>query len=169
MCFSSFKNHKLKVKLWWVGDCKRKKTVIFLLFILSKGNFFQYSGFISMYSVLNTLSEYTCLYISKNITSCIFLLVFEIVEYLQCILKFVLIIFYKVIFKKIWKELLNTSKTARTDVFQSNVCTYTIQLKVLFIWKLFAKISLPFDFFSHFAIVFLRRAKRHMFDPDHLF
>ena len=32
MCFSSFKNHKLKVKLWWIGDCKRKKTVIFLLF-----------------------------------------------------------------------------------------------------------------------------------------
>ena len=40
-----------------------------------------------MYSVLNTLSEYTCLYISKNITSYTFLLVFKVVENLQYILK----------------------------------------------------------------------------------
>ena len=42
--------------------------------------------FISMYSVLNTFSEYTYFYISKIITSYTFWLVFEIVEYLQCIL-----------------------------------------------------------------------------------
>ena len=40
-----------------------------------------------MYSVLNTLSEYTYFYISKIITSCTFLLVFKIVESLQCILE----------------------------------------------------------------------------------
>ena len=40
-----------------------------------------------MYSVLNTLSEYTYFYISKNITSYTFLLVFKIIECLQCILK----------------------------------------------------------------------------------
>ena len=40
-----------------------------------------------MYNVLNTLSEYTYFYISKYITSCTFLLVFKIVESLQCILK----------------------------------------------------------------------------------
>ena len=40
-----------------------------------------------MYSVLNTLSEYTYFYISKNITSYTFVLVFKIVESLQCILK----------------------------------------------------------------------------------
>ena len=40
-----------------------------------------------MYSVLNTLSEYTYFYISKNITSYTFLLVFTIVENLQYILK----------------------------------------------------------------------------------
>ena len=39
-----------------------------------------------MYSVWNTLSEYTYFYISKNITSYTFLLVFKIVESLQCIL-----------------------------------------------------------------------------------
>ena len=43
--------------------------------------------FITMYIVLNTLSEYTYFYISKNITSYTFLLVFKIVESLQCILK----------------------------------------------------------------------------------
>ena len=40
-----------------------------------------------MYSVLNTLSEYTYSYISKNITLYTFLLVFKIVESVQCILK----------------------------------------------------------------------------------
>ena len=44
--------------------------------------------FISMYSVLNVLSEYTYFYISKSITPYTFLLVFKIVERLQCILKF---------------------------------------------------------------------------------
>ena len=39
-----------------------------------------------MYTVLNALSEYT-FYISTNITSYTFLIVFKIVESLQCILK----------------------------------------------------------------------------------
>ena len=43
--------------------------------------------FISMYSVLNTLSEYTYFCISKSITSCTFLLAFKIVGILQCTLK----------------------------------------------------------------------------------
>ena len=40
-----------------------------------------------MYSVLNTLSEYTDFYILKNIISYTFWLVFKIAERLQCILK----------------------------------------------------------------------------------
>ena len=40
-----------------------------------------------MYSVLNTLSEYTYFSLSKNITSYAFLVVFKVVESLQCILK----------------------------------------------------------------------------------
>ena len=40
-----------------------------------------------MYSVLNTLLEYTYCYISKNITTYTFWLVFKIVGCLQCILK----------------------------------------------------------------------------------
>ena len=41
LCFSSYKNCKLKVKLWWVGVRERKNRVFFVPFILSKGNFFK--------------------------------------------------------------------------------------------------------------------------------
>ena len=40
-CFISYKNRKLKVKLWWVGACERKKGALFMPFILSKGSFFK--------------------------------------------------------------------------------------------------------------------------------
>ena len=40
LCFSSYKNHKLKVNLWWVGAWEKKKGGPFLPFILSQGNFF---------------------------------------------------------------------------------------------------------------------------------
>ena len=36
----TYKSCKLKVKLWWVGACKRKKRPFFVPFILSKGNYF---------------------------------------------------------------------------------------------------------------------------------
>ena len=38
-CISSYKNHKLKAKLWWVGACERKKRAFFVTFILSKREF----------------------------------------------------------------------------------------------------------------------------------
>ena len=44
-----------------------------------------------MYSVLKTLSKYTYFYISKDITSYTFWLVFEIFESIQCILKEILL------------------------------------------------------------------------------
>ena len=48
-----------------------------------------------MYGVLNTLSEYTYFYVSKNITSYKFLLVFKIAEDLQYIRKAQLLLFQK--------------------------------------------------------------------------
>ena len=75
LCFSSYKNRKLKAKLFWAGARERKKRAFFVPFILS-GRFFSASAF----CVLNTLSEYTYFCISKNITSYTFLLVFKIVE-----------------------------------------------------------------------------------------
>ena len=40
LCFSSYKNHKLKVKLWWVGARTRKKRAFFVPFTLCEGIFF---------------------------------------------------------------------------------------------------------------------------------
>ena len=40
-----------------------------------------------MYSVLNVLSKYTYFYLSINISLCTFLLIFKVVESLQCILR----------------------------------------------------------------------------------
>ena len=40
LCFSSYKNPKTKVKLWWFGARERKKKAFFLPFILSEGVFF---------------------------------------------------------------------------------------------------------------------------------
>ena len=79
--------------------------------------------FISMYSVLNTLSEYTYFYISKDITLYTFLLVFKIMESLQCILKEInrLIskgmsnIYLKVTIEKKWR-------TQRFDYLSLRVC-----------------------------------------------
>ena len=64
---------------------KRKKQSFFETLILSEGHV----CFTSMYSVLllNTLSEYTDFYILKSITLYTFLLVFKILESLQCIFK----------------------------------------------------------------------------------
>ena len=87
LCFSPYKNCKLKVNWRWLGARKRKKRAFFCTVYVVERNFFKHSSFISMYNVLNTLSEYTYFYISKNITSYNFLLVLKIDKSLQCILK----------------------------------------------------------------------------------
>ena len=69
----------------WRSQAKKEGIFCTVYFVRSK--FFKHLCFISMYGMLNTLSEYICFYMLKNITSQIFLLVFKIVESLQCILK----------------------------------------------------------------------------------
>ena len=64
---------------------RKKKEGIFLYRLFCPKGIFLYLCFISMYSVLNTLSEYIYFYISKNITSYTFF--FVIVESLHCIYK----------------------------------------------------------------------------------
>ena len=66
---------------------QKKKEFIFCAVYFVRRKFFKDLCFISMYSVLNTLSDDTYFYISKNITSYTFLLVFKIVENLQRILE----------------------------------------------------------------------------------
>ena len=86
LCFSSCKNRNLKMKLWWFRAHERKKRLFFVPFILSERNFLRFC-FNKLYSVLNTLSEYTYFYISKILLHTLLLLVSKIVESLQCILK----------------------------------------------------------------------------------
>ena len=57
LCFSSYRICELKVKLWSVGACERKKMAFFVTFILFEGYFFWHLRFISMWNVLNKLSE----------------------------------------------------------------------------------------------------------------
>ena len=65
LSFSSYKNRETKVKLWWVGPRERKKRLLYRL--LCSKEIFLTLCFILMYSVLNTLSEYTYFYISKKL------------------------------------------------------------------------------------------------------
>ena len=41
LVLSSYKNRKLKVKMWWVGTREGKKRAFFATFILSEENFFK--------------------------------------------------------------------------------------------------------------------------------
>ena len=41
LCFPSYKNCKLKIKVWWVRGRKKEKRAFFLSFILSEGIFFK--------------------------------------------------------------------------------------------------------------------------------
>ena len=78
MCFISYKNRKLKVKLWWVGACKRKNRAFFAPFILLLFYYrFKHLCFILMYSVLNRLSEYIYFYKSKNMIVCYYHVTYE--------------------------------------------------------------------------------------------
>ena len=74
---------RLKVKLWWAGAGKRKKSAFFVTFSLSEGSFSNICVLSQRYSLLNKLSECIYFYITKNITS----YTSYIVESLQCILK----------------------------------------------------------------------------------
>ena len=61
MCFNSYKNRELKVKVWWIGARERKKNAFFVTFILSEGSFFKVCV-LSQCIVLNKLSVYTFTY-----------------------------------------------------------------------------------------------------------
>ena len=52
LCFSSYKNLKLKVKLWWVGTRKRKKGSFLYRLFCPNEVFFLHLCFMSVYSVL---------------------------------------------------------------------------------------------------------------------
>ena len=85
LCLSSYKNRKLKVKqISW--SSRKKKEGIFCTAYFVRRKFFLHLCFMSMYSVLNTLSKYTYSYISKTLIHALFCLFLKTVESLQCIL-----------------------------------------------------------------------------------
>ena len=67
---------------------QRRKQGIFCTAYFVWRKFFWHLCFTSLYSILNTLSEYTYFYILRNITLYTFLLAFKIVKSLQCIFKY---------------------------------------------------------------------------------
>ena len=75
MCLSQYMNRKLKVTLWLVRARKKKEGIFCTVYYVQRG-FFKDLCLISMYIVLNTLSEYTYFYISKNITLFTFVALF---------------------------------------------------------------------------------------------
>ena len=86
MCFSLFKNCELKVKLWWAGARKIKKSAFFVVFILSEENFFNicvWSQCIVYWINCQNIHTFTYL---KALLHTLLLLVFKIVESLPCIL-----------------------------------------------------------------------------------
>ena len=85
-CFSSYKIRKLKVKLWRVKARERKKRTVFVPFILPEEIFLKI--FLSQCIVywMYFQNIYTFKY-QKTLLHTLFLLVPQIVECLQCILK----------------------------------------------------------------------------------
>ena len=78
---------QIKNKTVMIWSLQKKKKGIFCTIYFVQKNFFDIFCFISMYVVLNTLSEYTYFYISKSVTLYTLLPIFKIVESLQCIFK----------------------------------------------------------------------------------
>ena len=87
LCFRSYENCKLKVKLWWVGAHERKKMAFFVPLILSEENIFNIC--VSSQCIVYWIhfqNIHTFIY-QKTLLPTLLLLVFKIVESLQCILK----------------------------------------------------------------------------------
>ena len=59
MCFSSYKNQQLKVKLWWVEARERKESVFFVTFFCPKEIILT---FVIYLNVLNFQNKYTFKY-----------------------------------------------------------------------------------------------------------
>ena len=82
LCFGSYKNCELKVKLWWVGAHKRIKRafLFFVTFILSEGNLFNICFFSQCIVYwINFQNMYTFAY-QKALPHTLLLVVFKIIK-----------------------------------------------------------------------------------------
>ena len=87
LCFSSYKNQKLNVKLWWVGARKRKKSAFFASFILSEENVFNICVLSQCIVYWIHFQNIHTFRFQKTLPHTLLVLAFKIVESLQCILK----------------------------------------------------------------------------------
>ena len=86
LCFSSSKNRKLTVKLWWAGARKRKKRAFLYHLSCLKGIFFKICVLSEcIVHSLHFQNTHTFAY-QKALLYTLLLFVSKIVEYLQCIL-----------------------------------------------------------------------------------
>ena len=87
MCFSSYKNCELKVKLWWVVACQRKESAFFVTFIFSEGNFFNICVLSQCIMYWTNFQNIHTFIYEKTLLHTLLFLLFKMVENLQCILK----------------------------------------------------------------------------------
>ena len=79
LCFSSYKNCKWKVKLWWFRAYKRKKSAFFVMFYLSQCNIFSICVLSQcIMSWVNFQNIYTFTYQKHYLNT--FLFVFKIIQ-----------------------------------------------------------------------------------------
>ena len=84
------KKSQIKSKTVMNWSLRKKKEDIFCtVYFVRRNLFFKHLCFISMYSILNTLSEFKYFYISKILLHTLLLLVLKIVESAHCIFKMI--------------------------------------------------------------------------------
>ena len=91
LCFSLYKNWELKVKLWWVGELAKEKRVHFLYSLFCPKNYFLtcvLSQCIVYWIDFQNIHTFTY---QKTLLRKLLLLVFKIVESLQCILNLAIV------------------------------------------------------------------------------
>ena len=87
LCFSSFKNRKLKVNLWWVGARERKKRASFVPFILPEGDFFNICVLSQCIKYLIYFQNLHTFTYQKTLLYTLLVFVFKVVKSLQYIFK----------------------------------------------------------------------------------
>ena len=89
LCFTSYKNRKLKAKLWWDGACERKQRIFFVPLTLSNGNLIWQRFVFLPQCILYWMhfqNIHTFTYQKTLLHTLLLLLIFKMVESIQCIL-----------------------------------------------------------------------------------
>ena len=138
---------RIKNKTEWFGACERKKSALFLTFILSEGNFLNIcilSQCIVYWINFQNINIYIYIYIpfqyQKKLLHALCLLVFKIVESPQCILRVLcLYIFDDFVERKYWILTFKVGYTFLQDTL------YITTEKIISAWSINLISSPPYD------------------------